>query len=301
MGKRTGVLLLLLIVAAWQMAGCETMEMKSAWQGSDIPANTDVGNWPGNVTKLGDGKVTLTASNNGDFLYLALAVNDLEGDIYSQYAKALGTNGLTVWLDPQGADQKFFGIRFLESAARGSDDLELVDSKGVGFPTNSEALQSFGFYAVTSASENNFSCVLKIPLKAKDQNFFPAVFATSTAIGVNIEGLEPKGRSSVGAGGGKHHGGRHGGGQQASASSSPGVTNSTIEPANTGTSSTTGGFNGAGISGNSLDSNLNGNNSSITPPSGVNPAGGGEPADSSDLLNVGMKVDLASGQGTTAQ
>jgi hypothetical protein len=31
--------------------------------------------------------------------------------------------------------------------------------------------------------------------------------------------------------------------------------------------------------------------------------GGGEPADSSDLLNVWMKVDLASGQGagTTAQ
>ncbi len=271
MGKRPCGFWLLSAIAVCQLTGCETADLKSAWQAQDMAIRPSIqpgiSDWAGPMSQFEDGKVSLGVSNNGEFLYLALAVNDLEGDVYTQYAQVLETNGLTIWLDPNGGDEKFFGIRFLASNARGSDDLQFIEPKGQEFFTSAEVLGGYGFNAAASYSENHYSCVIKIPLKDKNQNFFPAAFAASKAIGVNFEGVETDARS-----GAKHHGGRHGETAQ--------TNNATPVP-----TPIPSGFNGSGVNG--------ANPASVSPNAG---GGNDESADNSDLLSVGVRVDLASGQ-----
>jgi hypothetical protein len=215
-GRKTVLSLSSVALIAFFVSGCGSLLfLKSTWLDHDLAAGTDVAAWPGGVTAIGD-VVSLGVSNNSEFLYLTLVVQDFKNtNDNPPYANSLAANGLTVWLDPQGADHKAFGIHFrgMEEPESGKPDavapgstaetpeqiqssdlaakgLILVDEWGKTIPTAAPALQAFGFEARTSYSGGRFIYVMKLPLQSKTNSPFPSSLAKSKAVGFGFEGRD---------------------------------------------------------------------------------------------------------------
>jgi hypothetical protein len=219
MNRQTLFFLPFLFLGAFLACGCGTLQMKSSWLDRDPTLGGDIKDWPGGMNALGD-SVSIGASNNGDFLCLALAVRDADnGEYVTCYTRELAARGLTVWMDPQGGDGKSFGILLqgmekedsenpaLETreTARSSDlaanGLEIILGNGKVFQTDAQALRVFGFEAKTSYSGGTFIFFMKLPLKQKEHSPFPLSLADSKAVGFGFEGKEFK-VHKPGAGGG---------------------------------------------------------------------------------------------------
>jgi hypothetical protein len=229
MFHKTPLSLVSLALMALLVSGCGSLLfLKSTWLDHGLAMSTDVTAWPGGVTAVGD-IVSLGASNDGDFFYLALVVLDsINSDEPAAYAHSLAAEGLTVWMDPQGADHKAFGIHFrgMEEPAAGkpeggapgspngtaepiqSSDLSangliLMDDKGKAVPVSAPALQAFGFEARTSYSSGRFIYVMKLPLQSSPNSPFPSSLANRKAVGFGFEGHDfSVHRQGGGSGGG---------------------------------------------------------------------------------------------------
>jgi hypothetical protein len=208
LGRKTGFLFSFPAFLALLMGGCSSLEMASTWTNQDLILNGDVKDWPGGVNPLYGEKISLGASNNGRFLFLALVVRDSAGGVYSNFSRVIMATGLTTWIDPRGGDRRTFGIRFLgmeepgfEEPSRGpvgpgagppsldlaADLLEIINEKGNVFKTTAQSLRPFGFEARTSYSDGIFIYLMKIPLRPAAQSLFPAALADSQAVGIDFE------------------------------------------------------------------------------------------------------------------
>lgn len=113
MGHKTGARWLFWILALFLTGGCSPLYMKSTWLNHDLVLNGDVKDWPGGVNPLYGEKISMGASNNGDFLFLALVIRDSTGGVYTNYSHSIAAKGLTAWIDPHGEDARRFGIRLM--------------------------------------------------------------------------------------------------------------------------------------------------------------------------------------------
>ncbi|MCZ6776781.1 MAG: hypothetical protein O7D34_10035 [Ignavibacteria bacterium] len=95
-----------IILLASLSLGCRNTELESTWRDRELTIDGNAIDWEGSTVHLEDEKVTVGLSNDEDFLYLFLSSND------KNIQRQLLTRGLTVWFDPDGGNDRVFGIRF---------------------------------------------------------------------------------------------------------------------------------------------------------------------------------------------
>lgn len=88
------------------IAGCgSSMEILSKWKTQSITIDGKNTEWEGGVY-LKDANAVLNVYNDASFIYLGIISSD------RQLARKIIMNGLTVWLDRNGSEDKDFGIHF---------------------------------------------------------------------------------------------------------------------------------------------------------------------------------------------
>ncbi len=95
------------------LSGCGTIPMvNSAWLDHNLSFSTGDTTWLGGLKLLGD-LVSLSVSNNRDFLYAAIVVKDSPDPDVAAYSHSLAAKGLTLWIDPRGGDQRALAFIFV--------------------------------------------------------------------------------------------------------------------------------------------------------------------------------------------
>lgn len=94
---------LLASIALW---GCSsTVELASAWKTGEINVDGNDNDWSNATTYVKSAAVSIGAKNDNEYLYLCLiATPQMQRQIFMQ--------GLTVWFDAEGSQNKAFGIHF---------------------------------------------------------------------------------------------------------------------------------------------------------------------------------------------
>ena len=94
-----------LSVVLMAMAGCKTEELASTWSDREVRIDGVNDEWQGATTFIEDKDVSIGLLNDDEFLYVSLSSND------SLRMQVMRT-GLTVWFDPEGGTDEWYGINF---------------------------------------------------------------------------------------------------------------------------------------------------------------------------------------------
>ena len=97
-------------------AACKQVELASAWATDGVEVDGVNDEWIGATTYFEKQDVTVGLLNDDEFLYVSLVTSSPVG------RQAMAT-GLTVWFDPDGGKDEWYGIRFpvpLERSERSS-------------------------------------------------------------------------------------------------------------------------------------------------------------------------------------
>ena len=86
--------------------GCKEIEMTSQWNQHDIEIDGIDLEWSGSYKFLEDEKAVIGARNDSTYLYLVFKTVD------NQTMQKIIGNGLTLWIDPSGEEEKSFGIQY---------------------------------------------------------------------------------------------------------------------------------------------------------------------------------------------
>lgn len=94
------------IMALFLSAGCGGKELQSQWKDREIVIDGQTPEWYGAVTYLKDDKVSVGLMNDDEFLYVSFTAGDRETQIQ------VLVRGATLWFDPDGGNDRAFGVRF---------------------------------------------------------------------------------------------------------------------------------------------------------------------------------------------
>ena len=94
-----------LSVVLMAMAGCKTEELASTWSDREVRIDGVNDEWQGATTYIEDKDVSIGLLNDDEFLYVSLSGND---NLRMQVMRA----GLTIWFDPEGGTDEWYGINF---------------------------------------------------------------------------------------------------------------------------------------------------------------------------------------------
>lgn len=94
------------LLASIALSGCSsTVELASAWKTGEITIDGRDDDWSNATTYVKNAAVSIGAKNDNEYLYLCLiATPQTQRQIFMQ--------GLTVWFDAEGSQNKTFGIHF---------------------------------------------------------------------------------------------------------------------------------------------------------------------------------------------
>lgn len=213
--------------------GCVgAIQINSSWNDRTITVDGVASDWGPTLQPITSPPVTLGVRNDKEFVYICLSTGDrfLQSQILN--------NGLTVWFDPQGGQEKTFGIRFpvhqgdntprwspreplavglqilssfheLEILGPGEDDAELVS-----------VVEATGIKLKMGATENTLVYELQVPLSQSGGMRHAVGIGQTSTMGIGFETPDltadrlqgPSGRSSASTGG---RGRRRGGGAAA--------------------------------------------------------------------------------------
>lgn len=105
-GTRVVVAGTLVAVVLGLFVGCREVELTSGWSAAGrVEVDGVDGEWTGATTYIEKHDVTLGLLNDEEFLYVSLVTSGPVG------RQAMAT-GLTVWFDPDGGTDEWYGIRF---------------------------------------------------------------------------------------------------------------------------------------------------------------------------------------------
>ena len=119
-----GVLFCAAVAAAFYFSGCgSSIELFSKWKTQDVVIDGKNTEWEGGVY-LKEANAVVNLYNDANYIYLGIISSD------RQLSRKIIMNGLTVWLDRLGNDDKDFGIRYplgvmnqdIDMPAPGEDD-----------------------------------------------------------------------------------------------------------------------------------------------------------------------------------
>ena len=99
--------ILLIAFSCLALGGCAQFSLKSAWRDHEIVIDGKDTEWQDRMVKQGN--VAFGASNDGQFLYLCLAVTDKKS---KAQLMGLFRQSFCVWFDPEGKRKKALGVRF---------------------------------------------------------------------------------------------------------------------------------------------------------------------------------------------
>jgi hypothetical protein len=219
--------------------GCSRAVLKSPWRTGEIAIDGVSADWSGEWFALADGRITASVTNDGEFLYVALAPGDASAKMQ------IMRHGLTLWFDPAGGKAKVFGIRYpigmpprearppesehredFQSEIRNQfeatlGDLEILGPEG-SEPRKLALAEAKGIEAKAALTEDQLVCELKIPLARSAERPFAVGAAPGgdLGLGIVVAGMEkgshgPRGGGPPEGGGGgppgEGRGGRPGG------------------------------------------------------------------------------------------
>ena len=239
--RYTGLLAVVGIVVSCAVAGCREVELTSGWATSAIEVDGVNDEWTGAVTYFEKQDVSVGVLNDDEFLYVSLMTGGPVGRL------AMAT-GLTVWLDPDGGTDEWYGIRFpvppepTEPSSGGRGGGGGAGGRGSGRPGGGRGASSFdrlrevelvgpdelsrrrlplpvggGLEVAIRNNGSIFVYELKVALARNDDYRMGLGVEPGSTIGVglmtgNIGGQERGGRAGFGGGGGFGGAGGRGGG-----------------------------------------------------------------------------------------
>ena len=214
------------------MAGCKTEELASTWSDREVRIDGVNDEWQGATTYIEDKDVSIGLLNDDEFLYVSLSS---DSGLRMQVMRA----GLTVWFDPEGGTDEWYGINFPTGAQgrmqamrrrRGGGDrdpqsrrptidddpmiyIELVGPGELGrrrIPIE----RVTGIEVKIGNDFGRFVYELKVPLPRDADHLFGIGTKAGALLGVGLEtgDIPGMGRGSRGGGLGGPGGGRGGGG-----------------------------------------------------------------------------------------
>src|ERR1041385_6164802 len=98
------------------MVGCNDTELKSHWRDREITIDGNNDEWHGAMWRLEKENVVVGVMNDDKFAYLTFTISD------RAYQRQIAMQGMTVWFDRKGGDEKKFGIHY--QVGRGMMDME---------------------------------------------------------------------------------------------------------------------------------------------------------------------------------
>jgi len=222
------VRLLICLLAAISLTGCNEVEMQSQWRTKPIAMDGSRAGWPENVQYFNkDSRMFVSIMNDENNLYIRLVTRS------ETTRRMLLRAGFTVWIDDTGDTGKKFGVLFpLARQNRTRETMpdhkprtgmqeKLADSQYnlailSGPEGNRQTMplhkaEEMGIYARLSMQQSHLIYELKVPLTAsKDNKTIGIGFETG-----KLERPAAKGSSGGGGmGGGRGGGGRGGGGKR---------------------------------------------------------------------------------------
>ena len=235
---------ILILALAAVVLGCGGFDLKSTWRDRNVVIDGAAGDWQGVLTSV-DEKGDVGFLNDGEHLYICFIPRDR--NIENQMI----VRGLTLWFDPQGGEEKHFGVRFPLGLIENPDAMQqMAMMRQTRNTDRSEFLDEFAHtlshlevltardttrlgvddsagleVAIGVSRSNSLIYEIKVPLRESTE-FRYAIGATKkNVIGVGLETPEIDfetlrnemrarggGRARAGMGGGRSGGGTGGGG-----------------------------------------------------------------------------------------
>jgi hypothetical protein len=201
------------ILSAAVISGCSSsVDLMSRWRAGDLPATEQRGVY------VKDQNIVVDVMNDDDYLYLTVGVSD------RMKQRQIVFQGLTVWFDYQGGDDKRFGVRYPLRTDRPGygeerpDRGQLRDSSWTfpeNFPDELDLLgpaegehhrlgmsETKGIEARVQNNSGTLVYTLKVPLMDTGGHLYAIGAHAGTTIGLGIE----TGGSLQGQGGGRPRG-----------------------------------------------------------------------------------------------
>ena len=230
---------LICLAFAFSTAGCNELEVASAWRDRDIVIDGDARDWRGLTTYVEEGNIAVGVANDGEDLFLCLhsPTRDVAGQIMMR--------GLTVWFDPNGGSGKQLGFHcpmgagempqpgsmsmdreemksrieeMVEGAAR---QVEILGPDGLVYGTFATA-EVTGLDIALGYTDGRIVYEIKLPLEKTDERPYAIGANRGKKLGVgfltpevDMEAMREAGPESLGdrpPGGGMPGGGMPGGG-----------------------------------------------------------------------------------------
>jgi hypothetical protein len=228
-----GLLFLLLPLI---VAGCgKTYEFESTWRERTITVDGNNEDWEGITSYVDAAKISVGLLNDENYLYVNLVLWEP-----MQQMQAMG-QGLTLWFDPEGGDEKTLGIRYplggmggMMRPGRGGQDrdemreemrenylaaateLELLGPRDID-RHRYDLAEAHGVEVRVNPTKESLIYELKVPLTKSAQEKFALGADGGEPIGVTLETPKTE-RPEMsggfpGGGGGRSGGGGRGGGR----------------------------------------------------------------------------------------
>ena len=114
-----------LSVVLMAMAGCKTEELASTWSDREVRIDGVNDEWQAATTYIEDKDISIGLLNDDEFLYVSLSGND---NLRMQVMRA----GLTIWFDPEGGTDEWYGINFPTGAQGRMQATQAMRRRGGG-------------------------------------------------------------------------------------------------------------------------------------------------------------------------
>jgi hypothetical protein len=202
---------LTILTLSFLQSGCSTLQLESTWKDRDITMDGKGGDWLGAKYYFEESAVSMGLINDQKYLYVSMMTENpmIRAQIMQQ--------GLTVWLDPKGGQNKSFGIKFpLGMQGRETNSAKMAPQKMMDEMSREEMMQKFqgmmtelevlgpeeevlarmdiqdaqGFEAKMRNAAGTFVYELKVPLAHSEEYPFAIGVEPGDVIGVGL--LSPK-------------------------------------------------------------------------------------------------------------
>jgi hypothetical protein len=119
---RLGIFSLLLLIVFFQ-TGCGSLEMESEWREQEIVVDGKSDDWVGILPYFEEKNISAGVQNDDNFFYMCMIID--EPPLRNQ----IMTQGLRLWFDPEGGDEKAFGIKYPLGLSMLRPDREFTDKE----------------------------------------------------------------------------------------------------------------------------------------------------------------------------
>jgi hypothetical protein len=199
------IILLVIVIIAVLITGCNDIELNSKWKNQDIIIDGINTEWQGGYY-IKEASTSINIYNDAEYIYIGVISSD------RQLPMKIFGNGMIVWFDPNNNKDKILGIHFpigmtnseiplkpgeigdneekmKEIFAKTLNEYEII-RKNKEVETRLSTLGGKGIQLKISNEQNKFLYEMKIPLKQNNENLYAIDADTSKTISIGFETAE---------------------------------------------------------------------------------------------------------------